>query len=123
MTEGSLTLQSIVAAGLVPTLVAATATDGDAFPNNGNVFFLVKNGSGGSINVTIDAYPTGNTTPKPDGLTVTDRVIAVANGAEALIGPFPPSIYNRPADNKVKATCSVVTTVTIAAITMVANPN
>lgn len=123
MAEGTLTLKSIVAAGVNPAGVAPTATDGDGFQNNGNVFLYISNGNAGAVVVTIDAYPTGNTTPKPDGLTVADRTISIPAGERRMIGPFPPSIYNRPADNKAKVTCDVVALTLISAISMVPNPN
>jgi hypothetical protein len=121
MVEGNLTLQSIVNTGLALATVVPTLTDGDAFQNNGNVFLVVTNGSGSSINVTLDAYPTGNTTVTPDGLAVADRVVAVPAAATRYIGPFPPSIYNRPSDGKARATCSAVTSVAITAVTMAPN--
>ena len=67
MAEGSLVLQTIVNTGLALATVVPTATDGDSFPNAGSSFLVVTNASGASINVTLDAYPTGNTTTPPDG--------------------------------------------------------
>ncbi len=123
MAEGTLTLKKIINTGLNPAGVAPTITDGDGFVNNGNVFIQVVNGNAGAVIVTIDAYPTGNQTPKPDDLTVTDRTVSIPAGETRLIGPFPPSIYNRPADGKVKVTCDVVALTTIAAIYMLPNAN
>jgi hypothetical protein len=121
MAEGSLALQSIINTGIALTLVTPTATDGDAFPNSGSTFLFVNNASGSAINVTLDAYPTGNSTVPPDGLTITDRVVAVPAGQSRYIGPFPPSIYTRATDGKARAVCSATTSVSIAAVTMVPN--
>ncbi len=122
MTEGTLTLKNIINTGLNPAGATPTVTDGDGFANNGNVFLEIFNGNAGAVVATIDAYPTGNTTPKPDGLTVTDRTVSIPAGETRMIGPFPPSIYNRPADNKAKVTCDVVTLTKIAAIYLIPNP-
>ena len=105
-------------------LVAGTlpSASGNTFQNNGKQFLLVKNAGSPSLNVTIDALPTGSTASTPDGLTVTDRVIAVAGGAETLIGPFPPSIYND-ASGAVNLTTSVQTDITIMVVEFTSNPN
>lgn len=49
-----LTVQTPTLAGLNPTFAAASV-GGDAFLNDGNTYLHVKNGGGGSINVTVDS--------------------------------------------------------------------
>lgn len=74
-------------AGAVLAKTAATAA-GDKFLNTGTELLYVINGGGGSINVTLDAKAT------PGGLAITDPVVAVAAGAEKVLGPFNPAIFN-----------------------------
>jgi hypothetical protein len=110
MARQTKTVQVIARTGTIPTYAAATATDGHKFANDGNTFLHVKNGGGSSINVTIQTPGT------VDGLTVSDLVVAVAAGAEKMIGPFPPGIYNQ--SGEVYVDWSAVTSVTMAAIKM-----
>lgn len=88
---------------------AAAAGGGDKFLNDGNVLLYVKNGGGGSINVTVAAPGT------PGGLTITAPVVAVAAGAEKILGPFDPKYFND-SSGYVNLTYSSVTTVTVAVI-------
>jgi len=109
-----LTVQSSARAANPLTFSAATATTGDKWVNTAKEMVLVKNASGGSINVTID------TPNKQDGdLEVDQRVIAVGAGTTALLGPFEKSVYSNKSDsNKAKVICSSVTSITIAIIKM-----
>lgn len=96
-------------AGLVPTFHAAALTD-VLNQNDGRVVLYVKNGSGGSINVTIDdptsAAPVGSAGFNPDA------VIAVPATSEKVIGPFPVNRFTE----SVGLAFSAITTVTWAAI-------
>lgn len=76
----ALSTQKLVDAGTPPTFGAAGASDTAEVGNGGNTFLVVKNGSAGSVNVTI-VVP-GNTTY---GQANPDPVIAVAAGAEKWI--------------------------------------
>ncbi len=104
-----LTVVTASRSGAVVTGAAATASTGDTFANTGHEFFHVRNGSGAPITVTFDIVAT------MDAQVVTDRAVTVAAGATTIIGPFPTGIYND-TDGRVKATCSDVTTVTVAAV-------
>jgi hypothetical protein len=110
-----LTVQDVVEAGIVPSYDAA-AGGGDTFDNpNGDVLLHVKNGGGGSINVTITAQ---QTTVKKSGfgdVTAGNLVVAVGAGAEKMIGPFPTLKYNNSA-SEVAVGYSGVTSVTVAAV-------
>lgn len=56
------------------------STNGDTVPANSIVY--VENGSGGVLTVTVKM-------PNPlDGQTVTDKPVAIANGAKVIFGPF-----------------------------------
>lgn len=107
----TLTAQQIARAGLAPTY-AAVAAGGDEFANpDGNIFAHVKNGSGGSLTVTIASQATA-----APGLAVTDLSVTLADGADKMIGPFPmgTSAGFNDADGKVQLTYSTDTSVTIA---------
>ncbi len=86
----------------------AAAAGGDRFLNTGNEQLYVKNAGGGSINVTVDAQSDG-------GVAYTDPVIAVAAGAEKLIGRFDPRKFND-SSGYVNLSYSGVSSVTVAVI-------
>jgi len=98
--------------GVVLAPAAATASTGDTFANTGKEMLYVKNGSGSSINVTIDAPATCDFNVGANAAH--DQVVAVAAGVEKLIGPFPVARFN--AAGLVTVICSAVTTVTVAVI-------
>ena len=104
----ALSKNSVSPGGYAITATAADAT-GNTAPTGQGVFLYVKNGSGGSINVTV-AYP-----QKYDGdQTVSGRVTAVANGAETLI-PLR-DVYRDPATGLASITYSSATTVTVCVV-------
>ena len=107
----ALTRETITRSGIDPTFVSA-AGGGDTFANDGLVFFVVKNGSGGEITITFV------TTSTVLGFSVTDMAVAVANGAEGWIGPFPQTNFND-SDGLVSVTYSGVGSVTVSAVRIV----
>lgn len=111
MARTDLTVQQIARTGLNASFSSADGTNQNAFANDGRTYLHVKNGGGSSINVTVD------TPGVVDGLAVGNLVVAVPNGGERIIGPFPTNIYNQ-ADGKVYVDWSAVTSVTAAAIRM-----
>jgi precorrin-6B methylase 1 len=112
----TLTLQTILLAGAVITPVAA-AGGGDEFANASDerTYLQVTNGSGGSINVTIPAQQANVAVAGFGTLDLDDEVIAVANGATKLIGPFPSAKFNN-ASGRVEVEYSGVSSVTVAAV-------
>lgn len=108
MARTALAVQQISRAGITPSYSAANA-DGHSVLNSGKEFLHVKNGSGSSINVTVQTPGT------VDGQAIADRVVAVGAGAEKMIGPFPPDTYNQPGTNTLYVDFSAVTTVTVLA--------
>lgn len=76
----ALSTQKLVDAGTAPTFGAAGASDTVQVGNGKNTFVVYKNGTAGSINVTISVP--GNTSY---GVATPDPVIAVAAGAERWI--------------------------------------
>lgn len=116
-----LTVQEISRSGKAVSkpLIAATATHGNKFRNNGRTFLRVKNGSVGDITATF------NTPGMIDGqeieeLTMTVKAADDENGLDFLdIGPFS-AVFNQ-ADGYVWVTFSSVSSVTVGAFRF-ANP-
>ena len=109
MADVAETVKKIIPAGLVVTYTGSLNTGSNyQFLNDGRIFIHVKNGGGSSDTVTVISQKTVG------GLAVADRVVVVANGAEGMIGPFPPDIYND-ANGMVNFGHSFITTVTQAA--------
>lgn len=104
----TLSVQDIVLTGLNPSYSSADV-DGDEFVNDGRTFIHVKNGSGASINVTVDSQALCS-----QGYDH-NAVVAVPAAGERMIGPFAKDRFND-ANNKVQATYSAVTSVTIAVL-------
>lgn len=84
----ALTLQSVVLGGLQPTYSAVNSEDTVVVNNAQRNFLHVKNGSGGSINVTITAVKTSARVQGVGVVTISDEVVAVPAGEERIIGPF-----------------------------------
>ena len=108
-----LTVQTITDAGIVPAYAAANASDTFQDDGSGRTFLHVKNGGGGSINVTVPAVRTSVNVPGVGLQTISNIVVAVANGAEKMIGPFTEAY--RADDGNVTAQYSGTTSVTAAA--------
>jgi hypothetical protein len=106
-----LSIQRPGVAGAVPAYTAVTAAD--EFPNDGRCYLHVKNGGASPTNVTIN----DPNSPSPPSATQFDPdvLVAVAAGAEKVIGPFPPHRFNAP-DGNVDVTYSVTTSITAAVI-------
>lgn len=104
----TLAVQQITTAGLAPTFTAASV-GGDAIACDNDNSLRVKNGSGGSITVTI-ASPT----PCNFGF-VHNVAVAVAAGADVTIGPLILSRFGD-ATGLAQITYSAVTSITVAAI-------
>ena len=107
----ALTTQHVNHAGVTPSY-ASCAGGGDTFTPGDRVMLHVKNGSGGSLTVTVA------TPGSVDGdLAVTDLAVAVGAGAEKMIGPFPAQHFADPALSGAAAiSYSGVTTLTIAVL-------
>jgi hypothetical protein len=88
---------------------ASAAGGGDKAQPGDRVFLLVRNGSGSSINVTLDS-----TGVAFNATAVGDTVVAVADGAEKLI-PIRRE-YASPVDGLAGISYSAVTTVTVAVL-------
>lgn len=95
-----------------PTAAAAD----QVFANNGRVLFLVKNGDSTSTNVTFDV-PAVSSDGSTAGLAIADRVVAVAAGKTAIIGPFPMAIYNNQSTQQVAVSYSKTTSLNVGVLT------
>lgn len=110
----SKTVTSLAAASvLATTMSAAAASDSlQAVGNKQDVFYMVNNAGGGSINVTVKLR-TGLSSKLVRGtglVALADIVVAVAAGARRLIGPFTEDYIQ--ADNSVTIEHSGTTSVT-----------
>ena len=95
---------------------SSAGVSGDKATNpDGKTVFIVKNGSGSSINVTVAEQMSDRTDPNFGILTKSNVVKAVAAGAIAVIGPFPPAAFND-ANGDVNITYSATTSVTVGAM-------
>lgn len=96
-----------------PTFTAATLTDGNSFRNTGRELVYIKNGGGGTCNVTI---PTP--TVAGGGLAIEDKTYALLTGEEIVIGQLDPALFNQPPSSVDAGLCyieyDVVTSVTVA---------
>lgn len=110
----AMTIQEIAKSGLNYTLAAVATGDTIKQSTDRRTFLLVRNAGVGSINVTI---PAQRTTGREDGagtFTIADLVVAVTNGQDRMIGPFPEAYVN--ASGNVTVNYSGTTSVTAAAI-------
>jgi hypothetical protein len=104
-----LSTQPISRAGLAATYAAASA-GGDKFTPGDHVVLHVKNGSAGSVTVTV-------VTPGlVDGLAIADVSKAIAAGAEAFIGPLPADLFRDSDDGYGDVTYSASASVTVAVL-------
>ena len=91
--------------------LSAGNVDGNYVSNNERTFLMVDNADASSMNVTIQTPGTVK------GLAIADRVVAVAASKEALIGPFPASVYND-GQGRLLVDFSPVTSLTVGALSL-----
>lgn len=103
-----LTIQRPSLTGLDPTYAAADVA-GDKFANDGSLRLVVKNASGGSVDVTV-ASPANCNQGVNHPVTV-----AVPAAEERIIGPFRRDRFND-GDGNAAVTYTAVTSVTVAVI-------
>tara|TARA_R110002072_G_scaffold121850_1_gene256057 strand:+ start:10102 stop:10452 length:351 start_codon:yes stop_codon:yes gene_type:complete len=89
----TLTSVSITESGTQLTLASAGA-EGDKWENNGNEFLLVKNGSEGSVTITITTQVTSFESARYGDSTKSNTTLAIAAGQDGMIGPFAVGAYN-----------------------------
>lgn len=93
--------------------LAAAAGGGDAFSNDGRTFFVVSNGGGSPITVTVEVQRTSIKVPGLGSVTFADIPVTVAAGVTKWIsvpkGPYTDS------NGRTQLTYSGVTSVTVGA--------
>lgn len=111
----TLTVQTIdISTGVAPTYASAAA-GGDEYENDGKTYLHLKNGSGGSITVTV-AVQQSTIQSSTFGLVApAARAFTVGAGAERIIPFLNPAVYNN-SNNRVSVTYSGVSSLTVAAI-------
>jgi len=105
MAATELTVNLITTSGVAYSLISANA-DGNYFDNNGYTFFVISNGGGSPITVTIDSKATCNFGVDHD------IEVSVGAGATKIIGPFNVARFND-AEGEVNVTYSDVSSVTV----------
>ena len=105
----TLTPQVITQAGVTPSYAACTG-GGDAAACGPDTFVHVKNGSGGSLTVTL-AIPAGVSSFA--NVAYTSTAVAIGAGTERMIGPLLPQLYQDPVTGLCTITYSGVTSLTI----------
>jgi hypothetical protein len=111
------TRQNLTEQGVSLTANAATVTVGDSSDNSdGKLAWIVRNGSGAGITASV-AVVNAPSLSDPVFGTLTKGAIAfaVGAGATAVIGPFPPAVFND-ANFRVTLVCSSVTSVTVSPV-------
>lgn len=109
MADVTITPQACSVAGITPAYTAVSDAGDDFYLiNNGKTLLHVKNDSGASINVTL----TGS--QECDQGFTHDETIAVADGAEAIIGAAIMSRFNN-TDGNILINFSASTSVTYTA--------
>jgi hypothetical protein len=87
--------------------VAATG-GGDSWANTGSEIFVINNGGGSPITLTLVDGPGGTI----DGQVLPNRTVSVLAAKTFVIGPFQTNIYND-ANGLMNVTYSAVTSVTV----------
>lgn len=81
-----------------PALVALDATNNNNFANNGRVLLEVKNSGASTYTLTVVLPSTALPDTQPGAnvsFTGSGVVYSLVAGADVLLGPFPPAIYNQ----------------------------
>jgi hypothetical protein len=111
----TLSVQEInIFTGLAPTFASA-AGGGDEYPNDGRTYCHLKNGSGGSITVTVAVQQSTIEDNQFGAISTANRTFTVAAGAERIIPFLSQGLYNN-TNGRVALTYSGVTSLTVAAI-------
>jgi hypothetical protein len=102
--------QPVVRRGMQP-LYAAASAGGDTFSTGSSVVLHVRNGGAASTVVTVPTFWYAM-----PGVKATDLTVSVPAGQERFVGPFPRRVFSDPVVEVATVTCSVTTSVTLAAL-------
>jgi len=113
----TLTVQTLTEQAPVAKLAnqVVCTSGGDAVPNDGNVFLLVSNGDASSHSVSVTPSLTTLNVPGIGQITKATVTAAIGAGDEALLGPFPPAVFNN-ASGQIAITYTAVTSMKIMAV-------
>lgn len=113
----TLTRQALNEDGLTASYASAAALGDQVTNADGKTFLHIKNGSGGSITVTVSEQISGTTVQSPQygKLTKASATKAIGSGAEAFFGPFAKAGFND-VNGNIQITYTAVTSLTIAAV-------
>lgn len=95
--------------------LSTAAAGGDTFANDGRTSFIVQNGSGAAITVTLTAQNTTTTLPGGTTATIANRSKSIAAGSVGIFDALPPAFFNN-ASGQVAVTYSGVTSLKVAAV-------
>lgn len=110
----ALATQSIRRSGLAPTYAAA-AGGGDTMTPGATAFLHIKTaGTGTTVTITPVAIP-------GQDLVITPLAVVLGSTAERMIGPIRPDLFANATTGQAAITYTSVTTVTVAAIEIVAS--
>ena len=113
----TLTRQRITEDGAEISFSSAGGSGDVADNSDGKTFIVVKNGSGGSVTVTVAEQISGTTVEDPVYGTVSkaSATVAVSAGATAVMGPFKKQAFNN-GSNQIEISYSATASVTVAAM-------
>lgn len=110
-----LTVQSVVAAGIVPSYAAAAASDTFADDGSERTFLHYKNTNASVRNLTVAPASASANVPGVGPITVPSITRQIpANTGDVMVGPFPAAYIN--ASGVVTATLDATAGVTVAAV-------
>lgn len=113
MSESTLVVKEIVAAGVASALAAANADGSKWLASGGDTFLHVKNAGGGAIDVTVIGQKTVKV-PGVGDIVAPNIVVEVpASTGDMKIGPIPDGYLD--AEGYAHCTFEGVTSVTVAA--------
>ncbi|MDH3636854.1 MAG: hypothetical protein OES09_00115 [Gammaproteobacteria bacterium] len=110
----TLTVVTAIETG-VDLTYGACAAGGDEFANDGDTILLVKNASGGDVDVTITAQTTTGTLPGMGSVTKANAVWTVNAAEDSVLGPFSTTAFNN-ANGRVEVGWESTTSVTCVAV-------
>ena len=87
---GTISIQALTTAGLLPTFATVAVAGGDQFLNNGHTFLYVKTTAAATNSVLVASQ----VSPVPKGLVAVNVTVEVSALGEKLSGFFDQGAYN-----------------------------
>lgn len=112
----TLTVQTVVEAGIAPSYAAAATADEFVNPSDQSVFVHYKNTNAAARTITVLKQKASVAVPDYGALALSDLAVNLpANTGDVMLGPFPAGKYND-GNGKVQLTLSANAGVTVAVI-------